>query len=1015
MGKGRPLLYALALSVLVCSVFAQSFASHDDPPEDPAEPPDPHFFNSVWVGGSFGLGRFVESTGLFEAHDPTAGDVHALSIDEYRGRVWAFAQGRLQIRDFSGALLKEIAIPVPAGLADGIVSPDETVRDKTLEDALCLAESIGLKDVPRQALWPLANLATNYTDGQTWLSLGDQIYQYDVDGELLGTQTNTGLITGLAVDPKRSRWWVGTCDAITLYDNASAALAKRSYIRFPDYVKNLHFDRRFDRLWAAGEEYLMALDPDGKALLDKHVNTFLFSSADFVTGSGNGNVWLGAGEQIRRFNSNGTQITYLVLFQGLIPVPGQVMAPPVDVVDMDANLADHSIWVANRQTLVHVGDNGQILNRIPLQNLVPAAAQPIGLPAPLLQPVLGPQNRIRPIAVYTDLLAPELEILCPDEGATVANRFDNGDPARPIPFRVVVAYREAGVGIDNATLDFSINGKRSQCRPLDSRPACDFDVLDDPPDENPSDDGGEGLDRASLPSAGLLPSSILSPKEGKYVCEVTVEDDDQGAYEGAVALTVAAKDYKGNQSATASRHYTLDNYPPEIIIESPPQGSEVNTRDVTLSGYVSEPAALEINGAAVALDVENRFSHPLSFPAEGENYVVLRATDRAGRETIYSAYYWVDTLPPAKPDEGKIQFVHRDGDIEVIGAAGSVEPDSLVTITNLRTGESVSVYADYNDGSFTAQIAGQVGDHLRIVASDYATNQSEAYEKAVPEPLFIKLTYPRSDMSVEAGYVLVSGEVIAGADTGITVNGELAVVIRETQDPREDDRFYARILIEPDTTEVVARITNRAGRSITTTVPIAVSGQRAYDVQAIPFSGVAPANISFQVEDNQGHGISEIRADFDNDGAIDLITNDPDEPLEFTYTNQGLNVARIYILDASGGGDVVFVTVVITDPVQEDAVIQALWQGMKDALMAGNAEGALSLFQPASRPVYGEIFSALQEYMPEVLDDFSGIYAMDLSSDGAEYAVVIVDHNQSRVHVVTFTRTSDGLWAIDSM
>jgi hypothetical protein len=86
----------------------------------------------------------------------------------------------------------------------------------------------------------------------------------------------------------------------------------------------------------------------------------------------------------------------------------------------------------------------------------------------------------------------------------------------------------------------------------------------------------------------------------------------------------------------------------------------------------------------------------------------------------------VDTTPPAAADLGKITVSPvTNGQVMVTGTAGSVEGGARVTITNVRTGQVVTVTANA-DGGFTAQFAAQGGDVLSIVVTDAAGNASVA-------------------------------------------------------------------------------------------------------------------------------------------------------------------------------------------------------------------------------------------------------------------------------------------------
>ncbi|MGI9301750.1 MAG: SpvB/TcaC N-terminal domain-containing protein [Gammaproteobacteria bacterium] len=74
----------------------------------------------------------------------------------------------------------------------------------------------------------------------------------------------------------------------------------------------------------------------------------------------------------------------------------------------------------------------------------------------------------------------------------------------------------------------------------------------------------------------------------------------------------------------------------------------------------------------------------------------------------------VVALPPMPPDRALItQTDLGNGRINVTGAEGSVEPDSVVTITSSTTGVSITTVADSN-GAFTAVISATNGDELSI-------------------------------------------------------------------------------------------------------------------------------------------------------------------------------------------------------------------------------------------------------------------------------------------------------------
>lgn len=174
-----------------------------------------------------------------------------------------------------------------------------------------------------------------------------------------------------------------------------------------------------------------------------------------------------------------------------------------------------------------------------------------------------------------------------------------------------------------------------------------------------------------------------------------------------------------------------DIFPPEITVNYPYDGLLTNQPQLAVVGSLSETATLKINNQIVPLSSALAFTHSLTLQ-EGMNPLVLVATDSAGNSATLSMMVELDMAPPAIPDAGLITIGEvLNGQVTVTGANGSVEVDSLVRVTNQRTGETISVIADEN-GVFTVTIGGEAGDVYQISASDGAGNMSESQEVVVP-------------------------------------------------------------------------------------------------------------------------------------------------------------------------------------------------------------------------------------------------------------------------------------------
>ena len=109
---------------------------------------------------------------------------------------------------------------------------------------------------------------------------------------------------------------------------------------------------------------------------------------------------------------------------------------------------------------------------------------------------------------------------------------------------------------------------------------------------------------------------------------------------------------------------------------------------------------------------------------EGLNIFELIATDAATNSRRLDVRLTLDTVPPVAVDTVMMEVDDAaEGQVRVSGGAGSVEAGASVTITNTRTGQTVSVRAN-SEGGFEITIAAQVGDILSIVIVDVAGNAS---------------------------------------------------------------------------------------------------------------------------------------------------------------------------------------------------------------------------------------------------------------------------------------------------
>ncbi len=235
-------------------------------------------------------------------------------------------------------------------------------------------------------------------------------------------------------------------------------------------------------------------------------------------------------------------------------------------------------------------------------------------------------------------------------------------------------------------------------------------------------------------------------------------------------------------TATPIETATPDTVAPLITVLSPPQGLITNQPAQVLTGTLSEPATLTVNGNPVTVNPDLTFAHPVTLAA-GFTTFAFTATDAANNVGTAARQLTLDTDPPSPPGALVVSDLVPGHGITVSGLPGTVAGGSTVRITNQRTGQSVQVVAAA-DGSFTAPaLAALMDDELTVVVIDGAGNAS-ASVAAIAGPPDPALIAPPVDRTVASTVADTTAFLYAGPDpvqVGVapaTIAAERAAVIR---------------------------------------------------------------------------------------------------------------------------------------------------------------------------------------------------------------------------------------------
>lgn len=204
--------------------------------------------------------------------------------------------------------------------------------------------------------------------------------------------------------------------------------------------------------------------------------------------------------------------------------------------------------------------------------------------------------------VVKETVAPVITIVSPSEGAYVSNS------KQPVVFTVV--DETDGSGVDLSTLVVK-------------------------------------QDDTAVASSAITSTPITNGYQVTYTPAAALSD-------GSHTVTIDCKDHDGNSAAQKSTTYKVDTVPPVLNITAPVAGLVTASSALTIAGTTNDATsspvtiAIKLNGmdqGAVSVAANGSFTKSVTL-AEGENTIVVTATDAAGQTTTVTRTVTLDTSVP---------------------------------------------------------------------------------------------------------------------------------------------------------------------------------------------------------------------------------------------------------------------------------------------------------------------------------------------------------------------------------
>lgn len=391
---------------------------------------------------------------------------------------------------------------------------------------------------------------------------------------------------------------------------------------------------------------------------------------------------------------------------------------------------------------------------------------------------------------------------------------------------------------------------------------------------------------------------------------------------------------------------------------------------------------------------------------EGLNALSAQTTDLFGHiSNKVTSHFTIDTIPP--------KF------LSISPANGTTLTTAAVTLQGNLDDPTATVLLREASGNVLSTASGAVFgfavtlkpglNTFSLIARDPAGNETTLGLRLTYNAVSIKITSPVADASFNRTRVLVSGTFQGPENTGISVNGAVALV--------SGNQFLLNFDLAPGPNTLTAVATTLDGATATDAVNVSAiqTEPDPFEITVAPAMGVAPLPVRFMVNNFTGQPITRIEIDADGNGSADLIVTDLNVPIDITYPNPGVYQARVKLNYGQNQSYEQAMGVIIHDAVRMDHLFTSLWNGMNDALKQGDVEGAAQYLNEGAKAKYRPVFQALQPNMPEIIASYSAPKRISVSEDIGEYAIKRMINSQDRVYMIYFLRDANGVWRLDAM
>ena len=406
-----------------------------------------------------------------------------------------------------------------------------------------------------------------------------------------------------------------------------------------------------------------------------------------------------------------------------------------------------------------------------------------------------------------------------------------------------------------------------------------------------------------------------------------------------------------DQTIIGSSTLTVEPPPLYLFINSPTGGSTINRENVMVRGTVFTGA--EEVGITVNGVIANVF----------------------GNEFIVNGIFLVDGSNPITAQA--IDSNGAQAQAQVIVDAITTDPQITLT-SNIASGIAP---LDFN---------------LRILSTFNFTSSTLTY--AGPGAATIT--------AINRENVMVRGTVFTGAEeVGITVNGVIANVFG-------NEFIVNGIFLVDGSNPITAQAIDSNGAQAQAQVIVdAITTDPQITLTSNIASGIAPLDFNLRILSTFNFTSSTLT--YAGPGAA-TITAINEVEYEVRVDSEGLYFFTAQVTDDQSivHSDTIGITVL--NLAELDALLQAKWEGIKQALINLDINGALGNIAEDSKPKYESLFNRFGNNLSGIATNLPDLQLIRIVSDVASYYVIKDENGVNRTHFIYFARDTEGIWKLQT-